>query len=211
MNNTVQLVNQWADFEAKHPGAGIDDFCRHYLISNEKENKIKGPLTGGVIPPNSAGLLLKVIGRIHKLNMSYQNRALEGTGLTQVEEFGVLLTIKQEKNPRKTDVIYANLFELSSGSDMLKRLKNRNLIKEYDDPNDKRSKRIELTAEGEQAIVRCLPVVGKSAQMFMSDLSEDDRQLCIQLLKNVEIKFSALWQQHKGKSFDEVFADVAGK
>jgi len=151
MNKTIELVNEWGNFESNHPGANIDDFCRHHLASHQKQ-KIEGPLTGGVIPPTSDGLLLKLIGRIHKLNMSYANNALEGTGLNQVEEFGMMLTIQQEKNPRKTEIIYANLFELSSGTDMLNRLKKRHLIKEYDDLDDKRSKRVELTPAGEKAI-----------------------------------------------------------
>ena len=62
----------------------------------------------------------------------------------------MLATIHPEKNPKKTEVIYANLFELSSGTDMLNRMKKRGLIKEYDDQVDKRSKRIELTPKGEK-------------------------------------------------------------
>jgi hypothetical protein len=52
MNTTVKLVNEWGDFEAKHPNANVDDFCRHYLASHQQQ-KIEGPLTGGVIPPTS--------------------------------------------------------------------------------------------------------------------------------------------------------------
>jgi DNA-binding MarR family transcriptional regulator len=209
MNKTIKLVNEWGNFEVKHPKANIDDFCRHYLASHQKQ-KVKGPLTGGVVPPTSEGLLLKMIGRIHKLNMSYAGSALEGTGLNQVEEFGMLLTVQQEKNPRKTDIIYANLFELSSGTDMLNRLKKRDLIKEYDDEEDKRSKRIELTPAGEKAIELCMLQMRKVAGMMTKDLSEDDKQLCIQLLKNIEVKFSKVWQQHKGKPFDEVYEEVMG-
>jgi len=210
MNKTVTLVNEWGAFEAKHPDASIEDFCRHYLASHQTQ-KIKGPLTGGVVPPTSEGLLLKLIGRIHKLNMNYANSALAGTGLNQVEEFGMLLTIQQEGNPRKTDIIYANLFELSSGTDMLNRLKKRHLIKEYDDREDKRSKRIELTPEGENAIRLCLIQMRRVSGMMTKDLDEDDKQLCIHLLKNIEIKYSALWQQHKGKLFDEIYADIMAK
>jgi DNA-binding MarR family transcriptional regulator len=205
MNKTIQLVNEWGEYEEQHPNGGIDDFCRHYLA---RKHQLKGPLTGGVVPPNSAGLLLKIIGRIHKLNMIYAVSALEGTGLNQVEEFGILLTIQKEKNPRKTDIIFANLFEASSGADMLSRLLKRGLIKEYDSPEDKRSKLIELMPAGEQAIEVCKKKMGKLSGMITQDMTEDDRQLCIQLLKNIEIKFSSLWQKHKGKSLDEIIADI---
>ncbi|HEY9049864.1 MAG TPA: hypothetical protein VIN08_28390 [Ohtaekwangia sp.] len=207
MNKTVALVNEWAAFESKYPDGDIDDFCRHYL-ARKNQKPVKGPMVGGVVPPLIDGLLLKLIGRIHKLNVSYANIALKGTGLNQIEEFGMLLTIQQEKNPKKTEVIYANLFELSSGTDMLTRLKSRGMIKEYDDTEDKRSKRIELTAKGKKTIDVCFTKVRKMAVMMLNDLTQDDKELCVQLLKNVEIKFSSLWQKHKGKSFDEIYSEV---
>lgn len=210
MNKTVALVNEWGNFEAKHPDGSIEDFCRHYL-AQQQQKKIKGPLVGGVVPAIAEGLLLKIIGRIHKLNTNYANMALKGTDVNQIEEFGMLLTIKQEKNPKKTEVIYANLYELSSGTDMLARMKKKGFIKEYDDKEDKRSKRIELTPKGEKVVDECKLRIMKNASMIMKDLSDDDKELCIQLLKNVEIKFSALWQKHKGKEFEEVYKEIMGE
>src|SRR5882757_1023792 len=210
MNKTVEMVNEWGRFEMNHPDGTIEDFCRHYL-ARHKEQKVKGPLVGGVVPSFNEGLLLKIIGRISKLNMWYANAALKGTDLNQIEEYGMLATIKQEKNPKKTEVIYANLFELSSGTDMLTRLKKRGLIKEYDDKEDKRSKRIELTSKGEKVTEACYLKIRKCARMMAHELTEDDKQLCIQLLKSTEIKFSALWQQHKGKLFDDVYKTVLGE
>ena len=207
MNKTVTIVNEWAKFEEKHPNGDIDDFCRYYLASR-REIGAKGPLVGGVVPKANGALLMKIIGRISKLNMSYANKALKGTELNQIEEFGILVTIKQEKNPKKTEVINANLFELSSGTDLLARMIKRGLIKEYDDKDDRRSKRLELTPKGEKTATICYERVIKNARMLTHDLSEDDKDLSIQLLKNVEIKFSALWQQHKGKDFDEVYDSV---
>ena len=208
-NKTVTLVNEWANFESTHPEGTIEEFCRHYLAS-QQQKKESGVLVGGVVPALADGLLLKIIGRIYKLNLNYANMALKGTGLNQIEEFGVLVTIKLEKNPRKTEVIYANLFELSSGTDMLNRMKKRGLIREYDDKEDKRSKRIEITAKGNKVVDECKTRIEKNATMLMNDLTDNDKKLCIQLLKNVEIKFSALWPGHKGKEFEEVYQEVVG-
>jgi DNA-binding MarR family transcriptional regulator len=207
MNKTIELVNSWGLFEEQHPKGSIEDFCRHYLAKQEQQ-KIKGKMVGGVVPSFNDGLLLKIIGRIQKLNMNYANLALKGSELNQIEEYGILQTIKLENNPRKTDLIYANLLELSSGTDMLTRLKNRGLIKESEDKEDKRSKRIELTAKGEKAIEATKLKIFKNAKLMMNDLSEDDKALCIQLLKNIEIKFSTLWQKHKGKEFEEIFNEI---
>jgi len=208
MNKTVELVKLWGAFEEEYPDGTIEDFCRRHLARQQEPQPAAGPLVGGVVPAFNSALLLKIIGRISKLNMAYANMALKGTDLNQIEEFGILVTIKQEKNPKKTEVIYANLFELSSGTDMLTRLKNRGLIKEYDDKEDKRSKRLELTPKGEKVINTCKVKIMKNATMMMNDMTNDDKDLCIQLLKNIEIRFSSLWQKHRGKAFEEVYSEV---
>lgn len=207
MNKTIELVTHWGEFEKKHPEGSIEEFCRYYL-ANLKQKMVEGTLVGGVVPSFNDGLLMKIIGRIGKLNMAYANIALKGTGLNQIEEFGILMTINKEKNPKKTEVIYANLFELSSGTDMLNRMKKRGLIKEYADKEDKRSKRIELTAKGQKVANSCSKKIEKNARMLMNGLTDDDKALCIQLLKNIEIKFSSLWQKQKGKEFDEIYNEL---
>lgn len=210
MNKTVELVNHWGKFEEEHAGGSIEDFCRHYL-ARQQHKKMAGTQVGGVVPPFSDGLLMKIIGRISKLNMAYANLALKGTELHQIEEFGILQAVWRQKDPKKTEVIYANLFELSSGTDMLNRLKKRGLIKETADKEDKRSKRITLTAKGEKVARTSVEMIEKNARMLMKDLGEDDKQLCIQLLQNIEIKFSGLWQRHKGAAFDEIYEEVMNR
>lgn len=210
MNKTVELVNVWADFEKKHPDGDIKDFCRYHLI-HQREIENKGPLVGGVIPQNVEGLLLKIMGRITRINMVYAYAAFAGTGIDQLEEFGILLTIYKEKNPKKTEVIYSMLLELSSGTDMLGRLLKKGFIQEYPDGEDKRAKRLTLTSEGENALERSRIQIGKVAEMLLFDMEQDDKELCVKLLKNVEQRFSALFQEHKGKKFDDIYSSVVAK
>lgn len=207
MNKTVELVNEWAKFESNHPEGSIADFCR-YFLAHQGEKKTKGALVVGVIPDFTDGLLMKIIGRISKLNMFYANMAFKDTEVNQIEEFGMLMTIRQNKSPRKTDVIYDNLYELSSGTDMLRRLQKRGLIKEYIDKNDKRSKRVELTPKGERTADQCYQQMVKNARMMTYDLVDDDKKLAVQLLKGIEMKYSTLWLQHKSKSFSEVYTSI---
>ncbi|MBT1684981.1 MarR family winged helix-turn-helix transcriptional regulator [Dawidia soli] len=207
VNKTVELVNAWARYEAKYPGGDVADFCRYYL-AHQDVKEVKGTLVGGVVPNITDSLLLKIMGRISKLNMQYASKALSGTGLGQIEEFGILVHIKQNVNPRKTDVIYASLLELSSGSDMLKRLQKRGFVREYVDEDDRRSKRLALTAKGETAVDQCHQRIVQNARMLLHDLDDADKKLCIQILKGVEVKFSRLWPEHKGKPFPEVYTSI---
>lgn len=210
MDKTIELVNKWGEFATKHPDGSIEDFCRYSLV-NKREDKGPEILVGGVVPGIVDGLLLKIIGRIGKLNFFYANMALKGTGINQIEEFGLLLSIQLQQDLRKSDIIYSNLFELSSGTDMLNRMKKKGYITEHTDPEDKRSKIMRLTTEGASVVNRCKDRIVLNARMLMWDMPVDDKKLCIQLLKNVEIKFSSKWLKHKGKPFDEVYEEVTGE
>jgi DNA-binding MarR family transcriptional regulator len=202
MNKTVELVNEWARFEEKYPEGSIGDFCRYYLGHNAQKDK---PDFARFNPYQLNGALLRTIGRIGKFNMLYANISLKDTGLNQIEEFGLLLTIEQEKNPRKSDIIQANLQELSSGTDMLNRLKSRGLIEEYNDPEDKRSKRVKLTSVGEKVLLAAKKRIGKMSTIMLANMPDEDKKLCISLLKELEIKYSEHWQQDKNKTFEEIF------
>jgi DNA-binding MarR family transcriptional regulator len=210
MDKTIELVNLWGAFIKQHPESSIEDFCRHLLI-HQRESENIGLSLGGVVPMQTDGQLMKLIGRIHKLHVTYASAAFEGTPLNQLEEFGCLVTIKQRQNPKKSEVIYSNLMELSSGTDMLNRLKAKELITESDDQEDKRSKRVSLTPLGEKTVAICIIKVLKLAKMMLIEMSEDDKQLCIQLLKSVEIKFSALVQKHKGETFEDIYKELVSE
>lgn len=204
MNKTVTLVNAWAAFEEKYPDATLDDFCHDYLDRRKKQRN-KALLTGGIVPPTNEGLLMKLIGRIARLGLLYSNIALQDTALNQIEEFGVMVTILQLKNPTKITVITTNLLEISSGTDLLSRMKKRGLIREQADASDKRVKRLSLTAKGERATKECADRISRNSKMLFHILSDADKERCIHTLKHVEMKFSQLWPEHKTSSFDKIY------
>lgn len=103
--------------------------------------------------------------------MAYANIALREQLWTRLKNSEYCVLLKKTGIP-ETEVIYANLFELSSGTDMLNRMKKSRLIKEYADKEDQRSKRIELTAEGERIAEEFLVKITKSATMLMYGLAD---------------------------------------
>ncbi len=207
MNKTVELVNAWGAFEAQHPESSIADFCRYYL-NQQQEAPLPRELTGGLQPDKPEALLSKIMGRIVRLHQLYGRLALEGTGIGQFEEFALLNAIQQLKEPRKSEVIYATIYEMSTGTDLLNRLRKNGYITELADAADRRSKRVKITAKGEKVLQGSKKRLGQLVGMMLRDLSPDSILLCIQLLKNVELKFSARWPEDKGRSFDEIYTNV---
>jgi DNA-binding MarR family transcriptional regulator len=209
-NKTAELVNQWAAFEEIHPEADIEDFCRYYLV-HQREAKEKRELFDGAIPPYPDVAISKVIDRIAKLQMIYVNIVMEGARISNFEEFALLNAIAVLKSPKKTEAIYHTLNELSTGLHLLANLKQLGLITEHDDADDKRSKRLNLTVKGGKVLQECRQRLMLVPKMLYMEMQAQDMEVCVQLLKNVEIRFSGLWQQHKGRPFGEVYESVTGK
>ncbi|MBO9728454.1 MAG: winged helix DNA-binding protein [Chitinophaga sp.] len=207
MNKAVALITAWGAFDDRHPESSLEDFCRHYLAREKSE--VKAVPAGRFMPVTNDGILMRCIGRIFKLHTIYTVAALEGTGISNIDEYALLNTVAQLKEPRKTEAIYVALLELSTGTDKLNRLKKLGYLAEYDDKEDKRSKRLKVTAKGEKVLVVCRKRIGQLAEIMFHDLTEDDKQLAFQLLKSVDEKFTSIWQSHKGKEFEEIYKEIA--
>jgi len=209
MNRTVELVTAWGAYEEKHAGCSIEDFCRYYLLQQKQQEPVNtARLTGGQQPSAPEAMLMKVMGRIMRLHELYSRIALEGGGLSQFEEFALMHGVMQRKDPRKSEVIYATIYELSTGSDLLNRLREKGYITEVPDPADRRSKRVKITAKGEKILQHAYKRMGQMVKMMLHDMDTEEVMLCIQLLKDVEIKFSERWPEDKGRSFDEIYTSV---
>jgi len=208
LNKAVELIKLWGAYEEQNPDGSIDDFCRHRLSVSIREEKQIGP--EWQLIPDINGQLVILIRKIGKFHIMYSNKALEGTGLDQIEEFGILVIIFNKKNPIKSEVIYDNLLELSSGTNMLIRLKKRGLITEYADEQDKRVKRLKLTPKGEETLKKAKQLVLRVAGMMTDSLTEDDKQLCIQMLSPINARFSGIYLKQKNKTFEQVYQENMG-
>jgi DNA-binding MarR family transcriptional regulator len=206
MNKAVELITEWGAFDEKHPNGDLEEFCRYYL-THKRENVENAP-PGKFMPTSPDGMLMRLIGRIFKLHTLYTATIMEGMGINTIEEYSLLNTVQQLNEPRKTEAIYTALLELSTGTDMMNRLKKLGYISETDDKEDKRSKRIKVTPKGDKVLITCRKRVSMLASMMFHDVSEDDKRLCFQLLKSVDTKFTGSWLSHKGKSFEEIYAEV---
>ena len=207
MNKTVHLVNLWGEFEAKHPDAEIEDFCR-YLLTTTREKENEGKLFNGHMPPTDKIILSKLVQRLATFQRSYADASLNGIAIKQLDEFLILNTTAILKEGKKTEIIHTCLVELSTGLNILSNLLKQELVTEEEDKIDKRSKRVKITAKGEAVLQECYVQMRKANAFMYQEMEEEDILLTIQLLKNSDIRHSALWQQNKGKSFDEMVASA---
>lgn len=212
MNKTVELVNEWASYEEAHPDASIEEFCRYYLTSQRSKRDLPPNFGGSGVPPTPGSFLMKLMGYISKVFETYARSALATIpDIKQPEDFYFLNYIKNNNACRKTDVINNFLMGLSTGIDVLNRLIVNGLIEERPDPDDKRARLVNLTEKGEEVLQACYQQSQVVSQIVFHDMSEDDMQLVIQLLRGVEAKHSPLIFELRDKPIAEVYRRVVGE
>ncbi|NSL85286.1 MarR family transcriptional regulator [Chitinophaga sp. Mgbs1] len=198
MNKTAELVRLWAEYEATHKDAAIEDFCQSLLMQRKKPQD-DGVFLGGVVPVDLHSQIAKVIGRIAKLHISQAQAALKASGINNFEDFIFLNSIFMLKDASKTTVITRNFMELSSGLLIIDRLKQNGLITEKENSQDKRSKILNTTKKGDKVREECYKIMIALNKKYFGHMKTDDLELCINLLASVEVKLSDFWLQSKKK------------
>ena len=88
---------------------------------------------------------------------AYAKAALGDSELSSPEGFSFIYHLSLVDSYRKMELIKMHHLEPPSGIEVLKRLIKRELIEEFDDPDDGRAKRIRITETGKQEIQTILP------------------------------------------------------
>jgi DNA-binding MarR family transcriptional regulator len=203
MNKTVQLVNEWARFEGNHPDAGIEDFCRYYLIKS-REAQQNQEIRAGIVPPDIDNYLLKLLGSIFNIGEFYMRQAMRNIKEINITGFYYLNSIKWMGECRKTDVINHHLSELSSGIDHLNRLLKEKLIEERPDPEDGRARLVRITEKGETLLFKLYDILSIGSEILFLDLSVEDKKLIIQILKGIEPKHAKLALESRHTSLEDI-------
>ncbi|MFT6986720.1 MAG: DNA-binding MarR family transcriptional regulator [Psychromonas sp.] len=130
--------------------------------------------------------------RLFRVSDIFQRNILqhvEQFGL-QMADFGVLCTLRRSPSPYSlspTSLYQSMLFSSGGLSKVLGRLSQANLIERLDNPEDKRSKLVQLSARGKQLVETMLPPLQQKEQRILSVLSnEEQQQLNMLLLRILE-------------------------
>jgi len=213
----TRLIFRWSEFEHKTGSSEMADFGR-WLSCNGGDEQFN-TLSAGLSPETDNHLtfykqmpparqFLTLLSRASKFMDFYMKKAFEGLEITSRLEFQFLVSIHEMKNPRKTDVIYFNLVELSTGVESLKRLQKNGLLKEIPDKADKRIKRLSLTPEGNIVLMAALEKFHLLDELVNSFGSDGSWQTFIPSLMWFNDFHNEVHHRHKEKSFEQLMEFV---
>jgi DNA-binding MarR family transcriptional regulator len=104
----------------------------------------------------------------------YIKKAFKDSSLKTIDEFGFLASLLRHGSLLKNELINQHMLEISSGSEILKRLIRNGLVQEYADKNDKRAKRVSLTEAGRKEIFKAFDDMHKVSEIVIGNLTKKE-------------------------------------
>lgn len=126
--------------------------------------------------------LLALLNRHYK---AYAKDALLDSELSSPEGFSFLYHLSLADSYRKMELIKMHKLEPPSGIEVLKRLLKKNLIREFDDPEDGRAKRICITESGKRKIQEVLPKMKKVFSSMTANMSLNEKLHVVSFLRKM--------------------------
>lgn len=148
--------------------------------------------------------LTMLISYLNRYAKNYSKKALEDTPVSTIDEFTFLATLSYRGSLTKTELINLHLLEITSGIEIIKRLTKSGLLESFADPNDGRSKRVKLTAEGKRVLNQVMKKMDKVAHIVAGDLSSGERAKLLPLLHKLNDFHAVIYHQDRKADLDEI-------
>lgn len=123
-----------------------------------------------------------LIRRAQQIAVSVFMEECSGLDLTPVQ-YAALIAIGENEGIDATRLSALIAFDRSTLGSVLERLEARGLVSRYFLPDDKRIKRLKLTAAGQTLVARADLAVRRAQERMLAQLPEKDRDRFMQLLE----------------------------
>ncbi len=145
---------------------------------------------------------------MYRYAKGYIKKALKSSRLQTADEFSFLITLMTFKSLTKTELINKQVMEKTSGTEIIKRLKNSGFISETDDINDKRSVRVSITDAGRAEIFGILPTMGMVSKIVTGNLNSEEINTLAYLLKKLDYFHNDIYMNRRKESLENLIQAV---
>lgn len=142
---------------------------------------------------------------LYRFTRLYVKKAFQHTNIRTIDEFGFLASILKEKSLLKNELIKMHFMEVSSGSEILKRLIKNQLVYEYPDSKDGRAKRVSLTDLGFKEIMNAFDEMNKVSEIVVGNLSGDELKEALAVFNKLNYFHIHIHEEAKEDSLEEIY------
>jgi len=145
-----------------------------------------------------------LLTNLYRYAKHYVKKAFKQTDIKTIDEFGFLVTLLRQKHLLKKELINQHLLETSSGSEVLKRLKAKELITESTYEGDKRARLVSLTPKGVQTIMNSFEEMHKVSEIIIGNLSDDELKQSLKVFNKLSDFHHRIHQENRDSGLTEI-------
>jgi DNA-binding MarR family transcriptional regulator len=142
---------------------------------------------------------------------SYAKKALENSPLGSMDEFMYLEAVSKSGGLSKSDLIYRNRHEKPTGMEIIRRLLAGGWIAQTDDPEDRRSKQLNITETGSNTLASVADRMYLATELTAGNLNGAEKLLLLQILGKMESFHQLMQARAKNGSFEDILRSVNGE
>jgi len=146
-------------------------------------------------------LLLHTLSKHFK---KYSRKLLHDSDLVSMDGHLFLSTIYHIDSIRKMELIRANFNEVPSGIEVINRLLQKGFIEEFDDADDRRSKRVRITDKGRKEFDATLPPLRQVIKVMAGNMDTEKKVMLVSLLDELNDFHIDLHGEAKNLTLDEL-------
>jgi DNA-binding MarR family transcriptional regulator len=213
----ADIVRLWGKYESETSSPDIGDFGRwlaasHLSRSGEPaEPSSTQPPTTDTLPLSQLpqisdvydqsdplhipieAVIFALIRRLYRFSSIYAKKALAEFELGSNEDYVYLLSLFYDmREPRKSELIEAHLSEFSSGIEIIKRLMKMGLVEEFDDIEDRRSKRVRITQKGREVMYRSMSSLKDILVTLFTGMRRTEKEQLAKLMMTIDERHTAV-------------------
>ncbi|MGK7393039.1 MAG: MarR family winged helix-turn-helix transcriptional regulator [Candidatus Cyclobacteriaceae bacterium M3_2C_046] len=198
MEEVIELLQYWKRYIESGFNKDFRQFGQ-WLVQQNNEQKNASDEWNSRVDINQEGLdavLGFQLGGLMSYSDTWTKLAFRNLPLVGIADFGILKFIEYTGSPTKKSISLTAIMEASTCFEILKRLQKNNLIEEKPDSEDKRVKRVKLTAAGKKVIEQATIQVKALSGFLVGNLSEQEKLQLLNALKKLN-EFHHHWY-HEG-------------
>lgn len=181
----IKALVYWIELFSKEHAESEFNLDSFILWLNSKLFSDSHPVGSSMNPETmdmELSFLLVMQSRFYK---SYAKKVLGHSELSSPEGFSFLYHLGLADSYRKMELIKMHHLEPPSGVEVLKRLMGKDFIEEFDDPDDKRAKRIRITGKGRNELQSIMPKMSEVFRLMSAGMSLNEKLHVIAFLKHM--------------------------
>ena len=145
-----------------------------------------------------------LVALMYRYARHYVKKAMKDSKLQTMEEFGFLIALLSRESMTKSELFQAAVLEKTTGTEVIRRLLKLGLLREFPDPDDKRSVRVALTDMGKAVVFQLLPQMDTVSKIVAGNLVPSEIDQLYHLLKKLDAHHNDLYLYRRNAALDDL-------